>query len=235
MWSAAVLDRRCRIAASRRGTRRSRRDRPSADGTPAALGGPRRGLLVRMSPPAWRRCRSHRTPDPPPAARTARRASARAALSCSTRRPACARVRHSVAGDATSPNSRGCAAIAAMSQIASPPSATITAASTSTRPRSWPRSRCSDPAIAAVYAAVSPRLSARSANSRAPAWVAMPRLPPVNPRRGRVLICFTTRVPFFVPSRVGLQPQDCHIRRAFPRHGHPDRPLLKISGLVSVM
>gem|GEM_PF-2953401 len=35
----------------------------------------------------------------------------------------------------------------------------------------------------------------------------------------------------FVPSRVVLQPQDCHIRRAFPRHSDPTQtPLLKYLG-----
>ena len=40
--------RRCRAAADPRGTRRSRRDRPSADGAPSALVGPRGALLVRV-------------------------------------------------------------------------------------------------------------------------------------------------------------------------------------------
>jgi len=56
--------RRCRGAASRRGTRRSRRDTPSADGTPIRpCRSPRRPACQSASPPAWRRCRSHRTPD----------------------------------------------------------------------------------------------------------------------------------------------------------------------------
>ena len=75
---------------------------------------------------------------------------------------------HSVGADVTSPNSPGWHAIAAMSQIASPPSAIITAASTRTRPRSQPRPRTLVGAVASDSAAVNPVSSARSTNSRAP-------------------------------------------------------------------
>src|SRR5579863_1494869 len=78
------------------------------------------------------------------------------------------------------------------------PSATATARSTSTCPRSYPRRRFFVGAMAADSAAVSPRSSARSHSRRPPTWLTTPLAPVVTDRRGRAEVAFTLEVPFWV-------------------------------------
>src|SRR3954447_3041664 len=77
--------------------------------------------------------------------------------------------RKAVASDATGPNSGSCSRTARRSARQSPPSASITARSRTTRPRSCPPRRSRILARPSDNAAVRPSLSAASANSPAPA------------------------------------------------------------------
>ena len=104
------------------------------------------------------------------------------------------RTRHAVASEATGPNSSGWLRSTARSAIASPPSASITARSTATRPGSWPESRWRSGANASLIAADRPVASARSASSRAPAWPTTPRPSAVTTIFGREEVRFTLRV-----------------------------------------
>ena len=127
-------------------------------------------------------------------ARAARRAASAASSSAAS-------TRHAVGSEATGPNRSGWLRSTARSEIASPPSASITARSTATRPGSCPESRCRNGASASDIAADRPVASARSASSRAPAWPTTPRPSAVTTILGREEVRFTLRVPFALDGR----------------------------------
>ena len=105
--------------------------------------------------------------------------------------------RHAVGSDATDPNRSGWSRSTLRSDRLVPPSATITARSTSTRPGSWAERRWRVGAMAADRPAVSPSASATSASNRLPAWAATPVPSEVTTRRGRRVLRFTMEVPFW--------------------------------------
>jgi hypothetical protein len=104
------------------------------------------------------------------------------------------RTRQAVASEATDPNSSGWLRRTVRSAIASPPSASITARSTATRPGLWPESRWRSGANASLTAADRPVTSARSTSIRAPAWFTTPRPSAVTTSLGRKEVRFTLRV-----------------------------------------
>ncbi len=98
---------------------------------------PSRTAAGRSRPPA---------PTPPPAP-----APGRPAAGPAPRRRSPASTRHAVGSEATAPNSSGWLRSTARSAIASPPSASITARSTATRPGSCPDRRCRNGASASRH------------------------------------------------------------------------------------
>ena len=125
-----------------------------------------------------------------------RRARARA-MAMASRRAALmeAITRQAVGSEATSPKRSGWFRRTLRSERLSPPSASITARSTRTRPGSCFERRLRVGAIAADSAWVRPTASARSANRRLPAWPATPAPSAVTRTLGLVLLRFTTKVP----------------------------------------
>ena len=119
---------------------------------------------------------------------TRRRVSASSSSAASTR--------HAVGSDATEPNRSTWLRNTARSEMASPPSASITARSSATRPGSCPECRCRNDTNASDIAADKPVASARSTNSRAPAWPTTPRPFAVTTILGREEVRFILRVPF---------------------------------------
>ena len=93
------------------------------------------------------------------------------------------------------PNSSGWSRSTARSEIASPPSASITATSASTRPGSCLERRCRSPPSASLKACGTPVTSARSASSRDPACETTPRPSAVTVTTGRVVVFCTEEVP----------------------------------------
>jgi hypothetical protein len=112
-----------------------------------------------------------------PAFQAFSRARARAARNASTNAGSAAiasMTRKAVAFEATSPNNGSWSRTARRSARQSPPSASITARSRTTRPGSWRPRRSRIPASPRDSAAVSPTRSAASATSAAPAWLTSP-------------------------------------------------------------
>jgi hypothetical protein len=133
------------------------------------------------------------------------RAAARAVRSAANPAPSTSdSSRQAVGSDATDPNNSHWSRSTARSAIASPPSATITAKSTATRPGSWPPRRCRNPASARLNCSVRPVASATSAKRRAPAWPTTPRPSALTVILGRPRLAFTYRVPS-VRERYDLQ------------------------------
>ena len=128
-------------------------------------------------------------------AHTCRRTLARA---FSTRRIAAgvssSRVRHTVGADATGPSTWRWWRSTSMSAIASPPSASSTARSTSTRPRSW-TGRNERRANAVDRPPVSPTRSASSRIATDPACATTPVPSAVTDNPDDHVICFTREVP----------------------------------------
>ena len=100
----------------------------------------------------------------------------------------------------------------------------ITATSTSTRPRSWPRRRCFVGAIAADRPAVRPRASARSDNSRTPAWLTTLSPSALTFSRGRQRLRFTSEVPSWFGTTTASTTAVSPTRRAFSRTRHTPTP-----------
>lgn len=126
-----------------------------------------------------------------------------------------ANARHTVGGEATGPNTSPWWRSTSMSPIASPPSASITATSASTRPRSWvgvnePR------ASAADNDSVSPVRSASIRNPTATACATIPVPSPVTDKPADHDVLFTYGVPSswpFLDLRKYKNPkQDRHFR-----------------------
>src|SRR4051812_46667262 len=119
--------------------------------------------------------------------------------------------RKAVASDATGPNSGSCSRTARRSARQSPPSASITARSRTTRPRSCPPRRSRILARPSDNAAVRPSLSAASANSPAPA-------------------CDTRPSPSDATSTVKRRPSRCTLKVILPSRGfdlrHAEESLL---------
>ena len=121
---------------------------------------------------------------PAPAAHARARAAARAAaMPRSSTEATWSKVRHTVASDATSPNTVGWARIAARSLRHVAPSASASTICASVRPASW--RRCGTDDIAADNPAVRPDRSAVSASHAIPAWDTSPSPSPVTVR-GRI-------------------------------------------------
>ena len=131
--------------------------------------------------------------------------------------------RHAVVSEATGPNSSGTPRRTARSVIASPPSASIVARSTATRPRSWPPARRPATARASLKPLVNPVTSAISVNRRVPAWETTPRPSAVTSTRGREPVPFTLRVPSVTGRSCRRQARSSQIRRHFhiPGPHHP--------------
>lgn len=107
-----------------------------------------------------------------------------------------ASTRQAVGVEATGPNTSRWSRSTARSAIASPPSASVTARSTATRPGSCPvprgrsRHRASEKALVSVVA------SARSASRREPAWLTTPCPSALTTSLGRDRVVCTQKVPY---------------------------------------
>jgi hypothetical protein len=102
--------------------------------------------------------------------------------------------RHTVGADATGPSTAAWWRSTSMSAIASPPSASSTATSTST----WPRSctgRNEARAVAFDNAVVSPTRSASRRVATLPAWAITPVPSAVTDNPDAHVVCFTCEVP----------------------------------------
>jgi len=134
--------------------------------------------------------------------------------------------RHAVASEATDPNRSPWLRSTARSAIASPPSASITARSTATRPGSCPRSRRRNGANASLIAADRPIASARSATSRVPARPTTPRPSAVTTTFGREEVRFTLRVPLRLDRRNLRQVPSFQVEGHFHVYGTLNPPAL---------
>src|SRR5215204_3430947 len=121
--------------------------------------------------------------------------------------------------------------------MACPPSASITATSTSTRPGSCPARRSRSPASASQNAADNPAASARSANNLDPAWDATPRPSAVTAILGLVVVVRTCEVPLRADDQSLDNPdptaQSRHLslaRRPVKHLGVPVRSLFVVAG-----
>ena len=107
-----------------------------------------------------------------------------------------ASTRHAVGSEATGPNRSLWLRSTTGSEMASPPSASSKARSSTTRPGSCPDCRCRNDPSSYDIAFDRPGASARSTSSRAPAWATTPRPSTLTTILGRQEVRFTLRVPF---------------------------------------